>query len=77
MRVEVEDSSIYVQCLCNTYLTAVIPLNENSRSLDNRNLQALIKILRAINDNNPDVPTILTDYILNVLCPSTTSSIVC
>lgn len=53
------------------FLTAVIPYDETRKDLDNKTLQALSKILRAINDNNPDVPTMLTDYILNVLCPST------
>ena len=32
--------------------------------------QVLIKILRAINDDSPQVPSLLTDYILKVLCPN-------
>jgi len=34
-------------------------------------LEALNKILQAINDDSPQVPALLTDYILTVVCPST------
>jgi hypothetical protein len=30
----------------------------------------LVKILKAINEDSPAVPALLTDYILKVLCPS-------
>lgn len=30
----------------------------------------LISVLRAINEDSPTVPTLLTDYILKVLCPT-------
>ena len=33
-------------------------------------LQVLVKILKAINEDSPAVPALLTDYILKVLCPS-------
>ncbi|XP_055375062.1 fasciculation and elongation protein zeta-2 isoform X2 [Condylostylus longicornis] len=52
------------------YLTTVIPYNLESGSPDNQALQVLIKILKAINEDSPTVPTLLTDYILKVLCPT-------
>ncbi|XP_039293549.1 fasciculation and elongation protein zeta-2 [Nilaparvata lugens] len=52
------------------YLTTVIPYHLDSGPLDNQALQVLIKILKAINDDSPTVPTLLTDYILKVLCPT-------
>ncbi|XP_037073409.1 fasciculation and elongation protein zeta-2-like [Pollicipes pollicipes] len=52
------------------YLTTVIPYSVGTRCPDNATLQILIKILRAIDDDSPTVPTLLTDYILKVLCPT-------
>ncbi|KAK7588194.1 hypothetical protein V9T40_005439 [Parthenolecanium corni] len=52
------------------YLTTVIPYHVDSGPLDNQALQVLIKILKAINEDSPTVPTLLTDYILKVLCPT-------
>ncbi|XP_072158687.1 fasciculation and elongation protein zeta-2 isoform X2 [Bemisia tabaci] len=52
------------------YLTTVIPYHLDSGPLDNQALQVLIKILKAINEDSPTVPTLLTDYILKVLCPT-------
>lgn len=52
------------------YLTTVIPYNVDKGSPSNASLQILIKILHAINDDSPTVPTLLTDYILKVLCPT-------
>ncbi|CAG9101130.1 unnamed protein product [Plutella xylostella] len=51
------------------YLTTVIPFLEGGPP-DNQTLQVLIKILKAINEDSPTVPTLLTDYILKVLCPT-------
>ncbi|XP_065089138.1 fasciculation and elongation protein zeta-2 isoform X2 [Ochlerotatus camptorhynchus] len=51
------------------YLTTVIPYNLDTAP-DNQTLQILIKILKAINEDSPTVPTLLTDYILKVLCPT-------
>lgn len=51
------------------YLTTVIPYNLESTP-ENQTLQILIKILKAINEDSPTVPTLLTDYILKVLCPT-------
>ncbi|XP_055637786.1 fasciculation and elongation protein zeta-2 isoform X2 [Toxorhynchites rutilus septentrionalis] len=51
------------------YLTTVIPYNLDNAP-DNQTLQILIKILKAINEDSPTVPTLLTDYILKVLCPT-------
>ncbi|XP_025200159.1 fasciculation and elongation protein zeta-2 [Melanaphis sacchari] len=52
------------------YLTTVIPYHLDSGPLSNQALQVLIKILKAINEDSPTVPTLLTDYILKVLCPT-------
>ncbi|XP_068628244.1 fasciculation and elongation protein zeta-2 [Battus philenor] len=52
------------------YLTTVIPFNRENGPPDNQSLQVLIKILKAINEDSPTVPTLLTDYILKVLCPT-------
>ncbi|KRX89661.1 Fasciculation and elongation protein zeta-2 [Trichinella pseudospiralis] len=51
------------------YLTACIPYRENQPVPDNATFQALIKILKAVNDDSPNVPNLLTNYILNVFCP--------
>uniref|UniRef100_A0A914UHF5 Fasciculation and elongation protein zeta 2 n=1 Tax=Plectus sambesii TaxID=2011161 RepID=A0A914UHF5_9BILA len=56
------------------FITASVPYQDNTGPPDNASLQALIKILRAVNEDNPAVPTILTDYILTVVCPSALSS---
>ncbi|XP_061718396.1 fasciculation and elongation protein zeta-2 isoform X1 [Cydia pomonella] len=52
------------------YLTTVIPFHLDNGPPDNQTLQILIKILKAINEDSPTVPTLLTDYILKVLCPT-------
>ncbi|CAI4224649.1 unnamed protein product [Auanema sp. JU1783] len=52
------------------FMTATIPYNEGQH-VDNATLAQLIKILKAINDDNSTVPSLLTDYILTVVCPKT------
>ncbi|VEN61240.1 unnamed protein product [Callosobruchus maculatus] len=52
------------------YLTTVIPYHIDCGPPDNQTLQVLIKILKAINEDSPTVPTLLTDYILKVICPT-------
>nr|CAD7587875.1 unnamed protein product [Timema genevievae] len=52
------------------YLTTVIPYHLGSGPPDNQALQVLIKILKAINEDSPTVPTLLTDYILKVAASS-------
>ncbi|XP_025152521.1 fasciculation and elongation protein zeta-2 isoform X3 [Harpegnathos saltator] len=52
------------------YLTTVIPYHTDSGPPNNQALQVLIKILKAISEDSPTVPTLLTDYILKVLCPT-------
>ncbi|XP_031778162.1 fasciculation and elongation protein zeta-2 [Nasonia vitripennis] len=52
------------------YLTTVIPYHTDNGLLDTQALQVLIKILKAINEDSPAVPALLTDYILKVLCPT-------
>ncbi|KAI6237187.1 Unc-76 [Aphelenchoides besseyi] len=58
------------------YITATIPFDETRRTVSVVTLESLIKILEAINENNPQVPTLLTNYILTVVCPSTTTSMI-
>ena len=53
------------------YLTTVIPYNSSLGAPDTRTLQVLIKILKAVNEDSPTVPTLLTDFILRVVCPTT------
>ncbi|VDP00394.1 unnamed protein product [Soboliphyme baturini] len=50
------------------YMISVIPFHEGAGVPDNVTFQALIKILRAVNADNPNVPSLLTDYILNGTC---------
>jgi len=50
------------------FLNTVIPYD--SRYLTVENLQNLNKILHAMIDESPQVPELLTNYILKVLCPS-------
>lgn len=52
------------------YLTTVIPYQPERGSPQVSSLQVLVKILKAINEDSPAVPALLTDYILKVLCPS-------
>ncbi|XP_004523622.1 fasciculation and elongation protein zeta-2 isoform X1 [Ceratitis capitata] len=52
------------------YLTTVIPYHMENGTPNNQSLQVLIKILKAINEDSPTVPALLTDYILKVLCPT-------
>ena len=46
------------------YVTTVIPYDISRGAPDTQGLLILNKILRAINENSPTVPTLLTDYIL-------------
>ncbi|KAJ3607280.1 hypothetical protein NHX12_026791 [Muraenolepis orangiensis] len=52
------------------YLTTVIPYETKSGSPSVEDLQILTKILRAMRDDSERVPSLLTDYILKVLCPT-------
>ncbi len=52
------------------YLTTVIPYQPDRGAPPLASLQVLVKILKAINEDSPAVPALLTDYILKVLCPS-------
>ncbi|XP_058980272.1 fasciculation and elongation protein zeta-2-like isoform X2 [Musca domestica] len=52
------------------YLTTVIPYTMENGTPNNQNLQFLSSVLKAINEDSPTVPTLLTDYILKVLCPT-------
>ncbi|KAF0310054.1 Fasciculation and elongation protein zeta-2 [Amphibalanus amphitrite] len=56
------------QTLDAKYLTTVIPYTVGTRCPNNATLQILIKILRAIDEDSPTVPTLLTDYILKGRC---------
>ncbi|CAI5451706.1 unnamed protein product [Caenorhabditis angaria] len=50
------------------YVTATIPFNEK-QPIDNAMIASLNKVLKAIHDDIPTVPTLLTDYILTFVCP--------
>nr|XP_023855433.1 fasciculation and elongation protein zeta-2 isoform X1 [Salvelinus alpinus] len=52
------------------YLTTVIPYEKNSGSPSVEDLQILTKILHAMREDSEKVPSLLTDYILKVLCPT-------
>ncbi|XP_060739282.1 fasciculation and elongation protein zeta-2 isoform X2 [Tachysurus vachellii] len=53
-----------------TYLTTVIPYEKRSGAPSVEDLQILTKILHAMRDDSEKVPSLLTDYILKVLCPT-------
>ncbi|GMR60013.1 hypothetical protein PMAYCL1PPCAC_30208, partial [Pristionchus mayeri] len=59
------------------FMTASIPYNEQLRSMDNATICTLNKLLRAINEDSSSVPTMLTEYILTVICPSGPKPIPC
>ncbi|XP_030602461.1 fasciculation and elongation protein zeta-1 isoform X2 [Archocentrus centrarchus] len=52
------------------YLNTVIPYEKKSTPPSVEDLQMLTKILYAIKEDSEKVPTLLTDYILKVLCPT-------
>ncbi|KAK7104702.1 hypothetical protein V1264_019376 [Littorina saxatilis] len=54
----------------STFLTTVIPYHPQQGPPTSEQLQIYIKILEAINEDSSTVPTLLTDYILKVLCPT-------
>ncbi|CAK9302016.1 unnamed protein product [Gordionus sp. m RMFG-2023] len=52
------------------FLTTIIPYNFEMGPPNTPILRILIKILNAINEDNDQVPGLLTDYILKVICPT-------
>ncbi|XP_066540183.1 fasciculation and elongation protein zeta-2 isoform X2 [Hoplias malabaricus] len=52
------------------YLTTVIPYEKKGGPPSVEDLQVLTKILQAMRDESDKVPSLLTDYILKVLCPT-------
>ncbi|XP_037605320.1 LOW QUALITY PROTEIN: fasciculation and elongation protein zeta-1 [Sebastes umbrosus] len=52
------------------YLNTVIPYEKKATSPSVDDLQMLTKILYAMKEDSEKVPTLLTDYILKVLCPT-------
>ncbi|KAM4633929.1 LOW QUALITY PROTEIN: fasciculation and elongation protein zeta-2 [Polymixia lowei] len=53
-----------------SYLTTVIPYEKKGGPPSIEDLQILTKILQAMRDDSDKVPSLLTDYILKVLCPT-------
>ncbi|XP_054898363.1 fasciculation and elongation protein zeta-2 isoform X3 [Poeciliopsis prolifica] len=53
-----------------SYLTTVIPYEKKGLPPSIEDLQILTKILQAMRDDSDKVPGLLTDYILNVFCPT-------
>ncbi|CAF4592200.1 unnamed protein product, partial [Rotaria sp. Silwood1] len=52
------------------YLTTIIPFDRDHPTyLSVEHLENLNKILYAINEDSAQVPDLLTNYILKVLCP--------
>ncbi|CEF62406.1 Unc-76 [Strongyloides ratti] len=58
------------------FAVATIPHDESKKVIDTPTLEALIKIMKAIEDDSNNVPSMLTDYILTFVCPSTTTSMI-
>ncbi|XP_051257566.1 fasciculation and elongation protein zeta-1 isoform X2 [Dicentrarchus labrax] len=52
------------------YLNTVIPYEKKATPPSVEDLQMLTKILYAMKEDSEKVPTLLTDYILKVLCPT-------
>ncbi|XP_041843591.1 fasciculation and elongation protein zeta-2 isoform X2 [Melanotaenia boesemani] len=57
-------------CSERQYLTTVIPYEKKGHPPSVEDLQILTKILQAMRDDSDKVPSLLTDYILNVFCPT-------
>ncbi|XP_037836207.1 LOW QUALITY PROTEIN: fasciculation and elongation protein zeta-2 [Kryptolebias marmoratus] len=57
-------------CSERQYLTTVIPYEKKGHPPSVEDLQILTKILQAMRDDSDKVPGLLTDYILNVFCPT-------
>lgn len=57
-------------CSERQYLTTVIPYEKKGHPPLIEDLQILTKILQAMRDDSDKVPSLLTDYILKVLCPT-------
>ncbi|XP_048457322.1 fasciculation and elongation protein zeta-2, partial [Rhincodon typus] len=56
--------------LSTKYLTTVIPYEKKAGPPSVEDLQILTKILQAMKEDSERVPSLLTDYILKVLCPT-------
>nr|XP_015831405.2 fasciculation and elongation protein zeta-2 isoform X2 [Nothobranchius furzeri] len=57
-------------CSERQYLTTVIPYQKKGHSPSLDDLQILTKILQGMRDDSDKVPGLLTNYILNVFCPT-------
>ncbi|XP_026225694.1 fasciculation and elongation protein zeta-2 isoform X2 [Anabas testudineus] len=60
----------HTEKILGSYLTTVIPFEKKGHPPSIEDLQVLTKILHAMRDDSDKVPSLLTDYILKVLCPS-------
>ncbi|XP_073702740.1 fasciculation and elongation protein zeta-2 isoform X2 [Garra rufa] len=56
--------------LQSSYVTTVIPYERKDGPPSLQDLQIFTKILEAMRDDSDKVPSLLTDYILKVLCPT-------
>uniref|UniRef100_A0A8C1CMC6 Fasciculation and elongation protein zeta-2-like n=1 Tax=Cyprinus carpio carpio TaxID=630221 RepID=A0A8C1CMC6_CYPCA len=56
--------------LPSSYVTTVIPYERKDGPPSLQDLQIFTKILEAMRDESDKVPSLLTDYILKVLCPT-------
>ncbi|CAL8287513.1 unnamed protein product [Merluccius merluccius] len=57
-------------CSETQYLTTVIPYEKGGGPPSLEDLQGLTNILQAMKEDSDKVPSLLTDYILKVLCPT-------
>uniref|UniRef100_G1MGF4 Uncharacterized protein n=1 Tax=Ailuropoda melanoleuca TaxID=9646 RepID=G1MGF4_AILME len=77
LREQLDMHSIIVSCVneeplftADQYLTTVIPYEKKHGPPSVEDLQILTKILCAMKEDSEKVPSLLTDYILKVLCPT-------
>ncbi|XP_042346270.1 fasciculation and elongation protein zeta-2 isoform X2 [Plectropomus leopardus] len=63
-------SQAHLEKTPGSYLTTVIPYEKKGHPPSLEDLQILTKILQAMRDDSDKVPSLLTDYILKVLCPT-------
>lgn len=52
------------------YLTTTIPYDHSSGHPSSELLTTYVKILKAMDDESPNLPMLLTEYILKVVCPT-------
>ncbi|CAK5025922.1 unnamed protein product [Meloidogyne enterolobii] len=59
----------------NNLCSVKIPYDNSQEVPDVRVLESLNKILQAMSDDSDQLPSLLTDYILNVICPTKNTNV--